>query len=67
MQPDFRWRAGLQSVQSLGATPFAFVGEEAYNTLLDRHFDSLPGGGAVFAEMTLLEGGTKVVIRTYWS
>lgn len=33
----------------------------------DWHRELVPGGGAQFAEITLSENGTKVVIRAYWS
>ncbi len=31
------------------------------------HQEISPGGGAQFAEITISENGTKVVIRAYWS
>lgn len=31
------------------------------------HRELTPGGGAQFAEITVSENGTKVVIRAYWS
>lgn len=31
------------------------------------HHALAPGGGAQFAEITVSQGGTKVVIRAYWS
>lgn len=33
----------------------------------DLHLEITPGGGAVFAEITVSKNGSRVVIHTYWS
>lgn len=54
----------LKWLQSSAGTKEAFTGK---TTLTDTHLQIAPGGGAQFAEITISNCGTKVVIRTYWS
>jgi len=51
-------------LQSSKGTQHAFRGK---TTLADTHMNLVPGGGAQFAEITISKGGTRVLIRAYWS
>jgi hypothetical protein len=51
----------------LNASPGTQNAYRDSRTLSHMHQEITPGGGAQFAEITISENGTKVVIRAYWS
>ena len=51
----------------LKASPSTRATFETTGTPRDAHVEISPGGGAQFAEITISENGTQVVIRAYWS
>lgn len=54
----------LSWLQSSNGTKHAFNGK---TTLADTYMQLTPGGGAQFAEITISNGGTRVLVRCYWS
>jgi len=51
----------------LKASPGTEQAFGTHQTLEDQEVEIMPGGGAMHAEITISEHGTKVVIETYWS
>lgn len=54
-------------LQWLNASPGTQNAYRDAHALKYERMDISPGGGAQFAEITISEDGTKVVIRAYWS